>query len=256
MAFRSVILNLMLYANFLVQAVLYAPLLLLPERYIWPACMFWARSCLFLHRIVIGTTDEVRGLERIPSGGLLIASKHQSAWETLRLSLLVPRPTFILKRQLLYVPLFGWYMWKTGMIPVDRGKGGAAIEAMTALARKRIAEGRQIIIFPEGTRRAPGAPPAYRRGPARLYAALGVPCLPVALNSGLFWPRRAWHHRGTILLECLEPIAPGLDPDEFGAMLETRIEASTDALIAESVARDPSLVRAADNTGNIAGLAD
>jgi len=240
-AFRSVILNVLLYANFLVQAVLYAPLLLLPERYIWPACMFWARSCLFLHRVVIGTTEEIRGLERIPPGGLLIASKHQSAWETLRLALLVPRPTFILKRQLLYVPLFGWYMWKTGMIPVDRGKGGAAIEAMTTLARRRIAEGRQIIIFPEGTRRAPGAPPAYRRGPARLYAALGVPCLPVALNSGLFWPRRAWHRSGTILLECLDPIAPGLGSDEFGTILEARIESATDSLIAESVALDPTL---------------
>jgi 1-acyl-sn-glycerol-3-phosphate acyltransferase len=239
-----------------VQAVLYAPLLLLPERYIWPACKFWARSCLFLHRVITGTAEDLRGLERIPSGGLLIAAKHQSAWETLRLTLMVPRPTFILKRQLLYVPLFGWYMWKTGMIPVDRGKGGAAIDAMTTIAKRRIAEGRQIIIFPEGTRRAPGAPPIYRRGPARLYAALGVPCLPVALNSGLFWPRRAWHRRGTILLECLDPIAPGLDPDKFGRLLEARIEAATDALKAESAARDPSLLPLAAEQRTMAGLAD
>ena len=241
MVVRSVILNVLLYVNFLAQAVLYTPLLLLPERFIWPACMVWFRSSLFLHRAITGTREDLRGLERIPPGGLIIASKHQSAWETLRLALLVPRPTFIVKRELLFVPLFGWYLWKLGMIPVARGKGSVAIDSMIAAATKRIAEGRQIIIFPEGTRRTPGAPPAYRRGPTRLYEALGVACLPIALNSGLFWPRRAPHRRGTILLACLELIPPGLDPETFAETLETRIETATAGLIAESVAAEPSL---------------
>jgi 1-acyl-sn-glycerol-3-phosphate acyltransferase len=230
---RSLLFHVAAYLNFLIQAVVFAPVLLLPERYFWPIGRFWVRSTLFLHRFICGIDDEIRGIENIPTGGFIVASKHMSAWETLRLTQLFPRPSFILKRQLLWVPLFGWYMWKAHMIPVDRGKGSAAVPAMTAHAKRAIAEGRQIIIFPEGTRRAPGAPPAYRQGVARLYAALGVPCLPVALNSGLYWPRHSIvHRRGTIQLECLPPIAPGLSPEAFVATLQEKIESATTRLIA------------------------
>jgi 1-acyl-sn-glycerol-3-phosphate acyltransferase len=246
MLLRSLLFNVAAYLNFLVQAVVFAPVLLLPESWFWPIGRFWVRSTLFLHRSILGIDDEIRGLESIPSGGIVVASKHMSAWETLRLTQLFPRPSFILKRQLLYVPLFGWYMWKAHMIPVDRGGGSAAIEAMTAHARRAIREGRQIIIFPEGTRRAPDAPPAYRHGVARLYAALKVPCLPVALNSGLFWPRHSLVHRkGTILLECLEPIAPGLPPEEFLATLQARVEAATARLIVEGGGANQSAPSAA-----------
>jgi 1-acyl-sn-glycerol-3-phosphate acyltransferase len=239
---RSVLFNVAVYANFLIQALLYAPLLLLPERFFWPFGRFWARSTLWLHRAIIGSGEEVRGLENIPAGGFIVASKHQSAWETLRLVDLFHRPSFILKRELLWLPLFGWYMWKTGMIPVARGKGAAAVEAMTARARRAVAEGRQIIIFPEGTRRAPLAPPAYRRGVTRLYGELGVACLPVALNSGLFWPRRSFsHRRGTIVLACLEPIPPGRSPEAFAGELQAKIETATADLIAESIERQPEL---------------
>ena len=150
--------------NFLLQAIVFSPVLLLPERYFWPIGRFWVRSTLFLHRMICGVDDEIRGRENIPAGGFIVAAKHQSAWETLRLIELFPRPSFILKRQLLCVPLFGMYMRKAGMIPVDRGGGAAAIAAMTEHARRAIAEGRQIIIFPEGTRRPPLAPPHYRQG--------------------------------------------------------------------------------------------
>ena len=172
MLLRSLLFNVANYLNFLVQAVLFAPVLLLPERYVWPIARFWVRSTLWLHRSICGIDDEIRGLEKIPSGGFIVASKHMSAWETLRLIELFPRPCFILKRQLLWVPLFGWYLWRVGMIPVDRGKGSEAIEAMTGRARRAIREARQIIIFPEGTRRPPLAPPAYRRG---AHAALPRP---------------------------------------------------------------------------------
>lgn len=235
MLWRSLLFNVAAYVNFFVQAVIFSPVLLLPERLFWPVGRFWVRSTLWLHRTICGIDDDIRGLENIPQGGFIVASKHQSSWETLRLVELFPRPSFILKRSLLWLPLFGWYLKKAGMIPVDRGGGPPAIAAMTEHARRAVAEGRQIIIFPEGTRRPPHATPQYRRGVARLYGALDVPCLPVALNSGLFWPRRSLRQRpGTILAACLKPIPPGRDIEVFAAELEHTIESATEALIAES----------------------
>lgn len=239
---RSILFNIALYVNFLVQAILFSPVLLLPERCFWPIARFWVRSTLWLHATICGIDDEIRGRENIPTGGFLVASKHQSSWEALRLVELFPRPTFILKRSLLWVPLFGWYLKKAHMVPVDRGGGSAAIAAMTRHARQAIRENRQIIIFPEGTRRPPLAPPQYRHGVARLYRDLGVQCLPVALNSGLFWPRRKLvHRRGTIVMTILPPIPPGRDTERFGRELEAAIEAATEDVIAESLARHGSL---------------
>jgi 1-acyl-sn-glycerol-3-phosphate acyltransferase len=235
-AARSLLFNILSYLNFLVQAVIFSPVLLLPERCFWPVGRFWVRSTLWLHRTIVGGREDVRGRENIPAGGFIVAAKHQSAWETLKLVELFPRPTFILKRQLLFVPLFGWYLKKAHMIPVARGKGAEAIDSMMDHARRAIVEKRQIIIFPEGTRRPPLAEPNYRYGVVRLYRDLGVPCLPVALNSGLFWPRRRFvHRRGTIVLECLPPIAPGLGPDEFAKLLQERIEAASRSLADEAV---------------------
>jgi 1-acyl-sn-glycerol-3-phosphate acyltransferase len=239
---RSLLFNVALYLNFLVQAVLFSPVLLLPERYFWPIGRFWVRSSLWLHHVICGIDDEIRGRDNIPTGGFIVASKHQSAWETLRLVELFPRPSFILKRQLLWIPLFGWYLKKAGMIPVDRGRGSAAIEAMIAHARRAIEERRQIIIFPEGTRRPPLAPPDYRHGVTRLYQELDVACLPVALNSGLYWPRRSFvQRRGKILLACLAPIPPGLSAEAFAAALKAAIETATAKLMAEAFARQPAL---------------
>lgn len=242
MLVRSLIFNALLYLNFIVQAVLFSPVLLLPERHVWPIARFWVRSSLWLHRTILGIGHDVRGLENIPPGSLIVASKHQSAWETLQLVELFWRPTFILKRQLLFVPLFGWYLKRTGMIPVDRGKRSEAIEAMTARARRAIADGRQIIIFPEGTRRPPLAEPSYRFGVTRLYRDLGVECLPVALNSGLYWPRRALkQRRGTIRAAILPPIPAGLSAEAFTEVVKERIETGTQALMDEAFAEDPEL---------------
>ncbi len=249
MLLRSLLFHLAAYLNFLVQAILFSPVLLLPERCFWPIGRFWVRSTLFLHRTICGIDDDIRGRENIPAGGLIVAAKHQSAWETLRFVELLSLPCFILKRQLLLVPLFGWYLKKAGMIPIDRGGGPAVIAAMNAHARRAVAEGRQIIIFPEGTRRAPLAPPTqYRQGVARLYAELGVPCQPIALNSGLYWPRHALtHRRGTIRAECLPPIPPGLPPDVFLAQLKEMLETTSGALIAEAFAANPELRRLAES---------
>jgi 1-acyl-sn-glycerol-3-phosphate acyltransferase len=182
-------------------------------------------------------TVEIRGRERIPPGGLLVAAKHQSFLETFALLPLVDDPAFILKRELLWIPLFGWLAWKAGMIPIDRSGGAQALAAMNRRARAEIAAGRQILIFPEGTRRAAGAPPAYKFGVAHLYRAFGVACLPVALNSGLYWPRRQFIRRpGKVVIEILDPIPPGLSRDVFLQELQDRIETASNRLLAEGLA--------------------
>src|SRR5215213_3435752 len=208
------------------------PTLLLPSRYLLAVARGWARANLRLLRVVCGIRADFRGLEKIPPGGLIIASKHQSVWETFALLPYVNDPTFILKRELMWIPLFGWCLWKAGMIPVDRGARGPALAAMTERAKVEVQRGRQIIIFPEGTRRPPGAEPRYKFGVAHLYAETGVPCLPVALNSGLFWGRRQFlRYPGTIRLEVLDPIPPGLDKQVFFQTLQTDLEAASNRLV-------------------------
>lgn len=245
MGARSVLFNVAFYANFLVQALLYSPVLLLPQRFCWPIVRFWAGSSLWLHRIICGVGEEVRGTEHLPDGAFLLACKHQSAWETLRLVTLVPRPTFIFKRELMWIPLFGWYLAKAGMIPVERGRRSRALEAITRHAARRLEEGRQVIIFPEGTRRPPLAEPAYKYGVTHLYKELGTRCVPIALNSGLYWPRRAWtHRRGTVLMQILPPIEPGLPPEAFAERLAQALESSSAQLVAEALRRQPDLAGA------------
>ena len=194
----------------------------------------WVRAVAFLLRVLVGIRAEVTGTENIPKGPLLIAAKHQSAWETLALLPYFSDPAFILKRELMRIPIFGWFAAKARMIPIDRSAGSTALKAMTRTARAELAGGRQILIFPEGTRRPPGAPPAYKFGVAHLYASLGVPCLPVALNSGLYWPRRALNFRpGTIKVEFLPALPPGLRREEFMSRIEREIETASDRLLAE-----------------------
>jgi 1-acyl-sn-glycerol-3-phosphate acyltransferase len=239
---RSILFNVAMLLNFTVLGVLFSPVLLIPSRFGWPVVKIWAGSTLWLHRLICGIDEEIAGRENIPPGGLLVASKHQSAWETLRLVTLFRRPTFILKRELLWIPLFGWYLVKFGQIPVDRGRGTAALQSMLARARQAIADDRQIIIFPEGTRRHPLAAPEYRYGVVRLYREINAPVLPVALNSGLFWPRRALAHRpGRISLICLPVIQTGLDPDAFLERLKSELETATANLVSKALRSDPSL---------------
>ena len=201
----------------------------------------WARSILFLHRVVTGASVEFRGVERIPPGPVLVAAKHHSAWETMALLLFFPKATYILKRELLRTPLFGWHLVKAEQIPIDRGQRAQALARMLTYAHRAIANGRQIIIFPEGTRRKAGAPPEYKHGVARLYGALGVPCVPVALTSGLAWPRNTLlHYPRRILVEFLAPIPAGLDPEVFYDRMRTEIEAATNRLLREAGYDAPS----------------
>src|ERR687894_545241 len=167
-------------------------------------------------------------------GAVLIAAKHQSTWETFALLTILDDPTFVLKRELMWVPLFGWLAAKSGMVPVNRGAGSSALADMNERAREETRRGRQVLIFPEGTRRPPGAEPAYRFGVVHLYKNLGVPCLPVALNTGLYWPRRSFLRRpGTIRAEILAPIAPGMPRDAFFPLLQSEVETASNQLLAE-----------------------
>jgi 1-acyl-sn-glycerol-3-phosphate acyltransferase len=236
LVFRSIIFNVLFYLSLLVHFIAAIPTLLMPRWGIIAVARFWARTNLWLLRVVCGIKVEFRGVEKIPRGPLLVSSKHQSLWETFALLLILPDPAYIMKRELMWIPFFGWYTWKAGMIPVDRSRGSQALAEMNACARREAQRNRQIIIFPEGTRRPPGAEPRYKYGVVHLYAEMGVPCLPLALNSGLFWPRRSIRrYPGTILVEVLDPILPGLAKEEFFAQLQRDVEAATARLVAAGV---------------------
>jgi 1-acyl-sn-glycerol-3-phosphate acyltransferase len=231
---RSILFNFLFYLNLGVLLIGALASLALPRRAVLGMAKLWGRSGVWLLRIVCGTRVEFRGLEKLPRGPLIVAAKHQSTWETFALLRLFDDFTFIVKRELMWVPIFGWCMWKGGMVPVDRGGGSQALADMAERASGEIRSGRQLIIFPEGTRRPAGAEPRYKFGVAHLYADIGVPCVPIALNSGLFWPRRAFlRYPGTIVVEILDPIVPGMDKDAFMARLQSDIETATSRLIAE-----------------------
>jgi 1-acyl-sn-glycerol-3-phosphate acyltransferase len=230
---RSVLFNILFYLNLLIYLIAAIPTYFLPYRVLVAVAKSWGRSNLRLLRLVCGIDVAWIGLEKIPRGPLIVAAKHQSSWETFALLTLFNDPTFIVKRELMWIPLFGWYIWKARMIPVDRGARTQALVAMTERARVQLEGNRQLVIFPEGTRRAPGAEPAYKFGVAHLYAETGAPCLPVALNSGLVWPRRKFlRHPGTVRVEILDPIPPGLERAQFFERLKQDIEGATARLVA------------------------
>jgi 1-acyl-sn-glycerol-3-phosphate acyltransferase len=228
---RSLLFNVAFYLWTSVMFLLSLPALLLPAGAVWGLGRIWVCGTVLLLRIFVGLTHEVRGLAHRLPGAALYAVKHQSAWDTLVFALLLDRPAIVLKQELLNLPLFGWYMRKCRMIPVDRKGRATALKRMAADARDRASAGRPILIFPEGTRVAPGQRRPYQPGAAALYGALGLPVVPVALNSGLFWGRRSFHKLpGRIVVEFLPPIAPGLDRRIFMAELEAAIETAADRL--------------------------
>lgn len=211
----------------------------LPHRAAIGVVKIWTSTTMWALRTIGGVDIEIRHAERLPKGAALIAPKHQSAFETMVLFPLLDDPTFVMKRQLMLIPLFGWYTWKAGMIAVDRAGGSKALRKLAADSRAAAAQCRQIILFPEGTRRPVGAPPDYKFGIIHLYRELKVPVVPIALNAGLYWPRRSFlRHPGTIIVEVLEPIPPGLDSKSFLARLIATIEPATDRLVAEAAASD------------------
>jgi 1-acyl-sn-glycerol-3-phosphate acyltransferase len=188
----------------------------------------WSRATFLGLKHIAGIDWEIRGTP--PIAPVLVASKHMSMWDTLALWLALPAPAIVLKRELLRIPFYGWFLWRGAAIPIDRGAGASALRKMSARAKAALGEGRQVLIFPEGTRKPPGAAPDYKPGVAALYGQLGVACVPVALNSGAYW-RGFTKTPGTIVLEFLEPIPPGLKRDVFMARLQDRIETATATLL-------------------------
>jgi 1-acyl-sn-glycerol-3-phosphate acyltransferase len=209
-------------------------LLLLPAERMRPALVFWARTDLWLLRVIVGQRIEVRGVGNIPEGPALVASKHQAEWETMALLVMLPRSVVILKKELLAIPVYGWYARRSGMIPIDRSAGAAALKHLATDAGKAMARDAQLVIFPEGTRRLVGDPPDYKVGAIYLYEKLNVPMVPVALNSGLLWPRRRFvKYPGTIIVSFLPPIPPGLPRAEAKRRLVSAVETETARLVAE-----------------------
>jgi len=232
---RSLIFNALFYVNIITRMIVALPTIVLPRKFLQGVLRHYSASSLWLLRMVCNIDVQWRGREKLPQGAYLVACKHQSLWETFSLYAVLDDPAYVLKRELMWLPLFGWYMARAGLIPIDRGAGLSALARMTARARSALAHSRQVVIFPEGTRRPPGAAPAYKPGVAHLYSKAGVTCVPLALNSGLFWPRRSLlRFPGTILVEVLDPIAPGLDSRSFLARLQSALEDATARLVQES----------------------
>jgi 1-acyl-sn-glycerol-3-phosphate acyltransferase len=235
---RSVAFNVLFYLNTAVFAIIGLPTFVMPYQAIVEVAKTWGRVNLFLLRVVAGVKFEVRGRENIPPGAVIVAAKHQSAWETFALMHLFDSPFFIMKRELQWIPVFGWLTIKARMVGIDRDARAGALIRMTEHARTEFARGRQLIIFPEGTRRPVGAEPSYKSGIAFLYSVEGLPCLPMALNSGLFWPRRSiLRQPGTVVVEIMPPIPPRLGKKAFMARLEHDIETASSRLVAEAQAK-------------------
>lgn len=235
---RSLVFAAYFWTLSLAMTIAYLPVLFFGSRdVIVRGMQRWSARVMWGLRVIAGTRFEIRGRAHIPHGPALVAAKHMSMWETIVLHLLLEDPAAVMKRGLRFVPLYGAYARKVRMIWIDRAGGRRALKGMVAEAKLRLGEGRQIVIFPEGTRKAPGAPPDYKSGIAALYGALGTACTPVAHNAGLFWPRKSFLRRpGTIVVEFLAPIAPGLDRKAFMAALQTRIEEATARLLDEASA--------------------
>lgn len=194
-----------------------------------------ARMTIWLLEQICGLRSEIRGLEHLPAAPYIIAVKHQSAWETLVLQIAAPRCRTVVKKELLWLPVYGWYQLRGGSIPIDRKGGGEAVRKMVRIARRRAEEGAPIAIFPEGTRRPLGAPADYHPGVAALYRMLKLPVVPVAVNSGAFWGRESFLKQpGTAVFEILPPIEPGLAKEAFMSRLKEAIEGRSAELLAQA----------------------
>lgn len=229
---RSWLFALWLYLSMPLYAIGLSPALLMPHRYAMAVIRLWAKAVLFGLRHIAGVRVEVRGLEHRPTGPALIAAKHQGMLDVIAPFTFLDDPCFVMKKELMPLPFFGWFAWKTQMIPVDRAAHAKALKDMVRHARARLADDRQIVIFPEGTRTTPGEPGDYKPGVAALYRDLEGPCWPVATNSGVHWPAHGVKRTpGVVVFQFLEPIPAGLKRAEFMKTLEDRIETASKALL-------------------------
>jgi 1-acyl-sn-glycerol-3-phosphate acyltransferase len=231
---RSLLFNVAFFVTTGLVAVVGLPLLALPRGAMRVLTLVWSRIVILELRVICGVRLELRGMENIPPGAAVIAAKHQSAFDTVVWLSLLPDVAYVLKKELLSIPLYGWHVRKAGMIPVDREGGGPALRTMLRAAQAALAEGRQVVIFPEGTRTAPGQRIPYQPGVVAIAGASTAPVIPVATDSGRIWGRRAFHkHPGVIRISALPPLPPGLPRAKLLAALEDAIETETARLLAE-----------------------
>ena len=239
---RSFVFNMFFFVWTALAVLVMAVLLPFPRRAMASIVDLWAWVLNGGLKVLVGLDFEVRGRENIIDGPAIYAAKHQSAWDTYVYFLILKDPCYILKKELLSIPVWGWCAIKYGAVAVDREGGGAALKKMLKEVANRIERGFNVVIFPEGTRTPPGSRQPYHPGVAAIYGKSDVPVVPVALNSGLFWGRRSFAKRaGTITVEFLPPIEKGLRRRQFMDVLETSVETASDRLIAEAVDRDPRL---------------
>jgi 1-acyl-sn-glycerol-3-phosphate acyltransferase len=231
---RSAVFNLALWSWTAIMLVAALPWLAFPPRFMLAHSRAWMRGMQFLLATIVGLEYEVRGRPAPSARPAIFALKHQSAWETLTIHLLLDGAAIVLKRELTQIPLFGWTLLHAGMIRIDRQGGPRALRGLVEGGRAALARGAPIVIFPEGTRVPPGEHRPYHPGVAALYRHLDCPVVPVALNSGVFWPRRSFVKRpGRIVVEFLPPIQPGLERKAFMTELHERLEPATERLVAE-----------------------
>lgn len=241
MLWRSVAFDVAMAVHVCLTAVLAGPVVVfMPRHRALAVGKWWARTTLALLRVIVGLEVEIRGRENIPQGAAVVAAKHQSTLETFALTPELPDPAFVLKRELTVIPFFGWFLRGLDMIAINRAAGGEALVQMLEQAGTAARDGRQIVIFPEGTRRPVGAPVRYRLGVVHLYDRLKLPCVPVAVDTGIFWPRDGVRkRRGRTVVQFLKPIPPGLTREAFEKTLRQRIEAASAALALEAQGLPP-----------------
>jgi 1-acyl-sn-glycerol-3-phosphate acyltransferase len=230
---RSFLFNIAFYISSIIGLLSLVPLLFVSPRFSKAIPRLWSSWVSFILKIIVKTNYRIHGT--IPSTPVLFAVKHQSAWETIALNHILDRPVYVLKKELLWIPFFGFYLQKAGMISLDRQGGLKTLKNLLRQAKDRIQKKRSIIIFPEGTRSLPGTHNPYKKGVYILYKNLNIPVVPVALNSGIYWPKRTFmKYPGTIEVKFLSPIAPGLGEHEFMKRLEEEIETQSLKLLKKS----------------------
>ncbi len=229
----SLIFIVQMYLVMVVLAVVFLIPMLLSKRWAMRACHTYCAWVIWTARWIIGLKTQVRGT--VPTGQVMVAAKHQSFFDIIIIFGCLPRPKFIMKKELMWAPILGQYAYRLGCVPVDRGGRAEAVTRMLADVQSGRALPGQLCIYPQGTRVAPGVQLPYKKGTAILYKALNQPCVPTACNVGVLWPKRGiYRARGTAVVEFLDPIAPGMDEGPFMARLEDQIETRSDALMAEA----------------------
>jgi 1-acyl-sn-glycerol-3-phosphate acyltransferase len=228
---RSLIYSVWLYGSMAAISIGLSPFAAFSERAAIAAARIWSKGAVWGLNAICGLRVEFRGRENIPPGRVLVAAKHLSMLDTIIPFLVFPDVAIVLKTELLKWPVFGWYCQRAGMIPVDRSAQASALRRMLREARVQSEKGRAVFIFPEGTRQEIGAPPNYKSGVAALYGTLGLPCIPVAMSTGLYWPQGITRRPGVAVVEFLPPIPPGLSREVFMAQLEASIEGASNRLL-------------------------